>query len=67
MGWEVDAMNSCLVLFLALSTPATVRSGSPFCSSFSSVFCLYQVSNLLATIGELLRLERRPLNQIIVP
>ncbi len=31
------------------------------------VFCLYQMSNLLATLGELLRLERRPLNQIIVP
>ncbi len=31
------------------------------------VFCLYQMSSLLATIGELLRLERRSLNQIIVP
>jgi len=48
--------------------PATVRSGLPFCSIILiMVFCLYQMLNLLATIGELLRLERRPLNQIIVP
>ena len=48
-------------LFLALSIPATVLSGPPFCSSFSSWSSgSTRCRNLLATIGELLRLERTP-------
>jgi hypothetical protein len=55
---EVAAMRFLLGFIFGAFYTGTVRSGSPSCSSWSSVStrCL----NLLATKGESLRLQRRP-------
>ena len=65
MGWEVDAMR--FLLGFTFGVFYTVNRAFRVAFLLIMVFCLYQMSNLLATIGELLRLERRSLNQIIVP
>jgi len=68
MGWEVDAMRFLLgFIFGAFYTGNRAFRVAFLLIILIMVFCLYQMSNLLATLGELLRLERRPLNQIIVP
>jgi hypothetical protein len=68
MDWEVAAMRFLPgFIFGAFYTGNRAFRVAFLPIILIMIFCLYQMSNLLATIGELLRLEGKPLNQIIVP
>jgi len=67
MGWEADAMRFLPGFMFGAFYIGNRAFRVAFLLIILITVCLYQMSSLLATIGELLCRERRPLNQIIVP